>query len=161
MPKGGTTMTSRLSTLATPHFLTRNGLASMQGQMDQLFDRLFNGGDAQPDAGWGFAPLSIFEDAERVRVDIDLPGISKEDIQVTVVPGELQVMAERKAAQAEQGPMYNERRYGKTQRAIRLPDAIDPDSTHAELHDGVLSVTLSKRPEAQPKRISIMANQAP
>jgi HSP20 family protein len=49
----------------------------------------------------------------------------------------------------------DERRYGKVTRTVTLPESIDPESIAGKLTDGVLHVTVAKRPEAQPKRIEI------
>jgi len=48
--------------------------------------------------------------------------------------------------------------YGRFERLISLPDVVGPDSIEAKLHDGILSITLQKKPEAQPKKVAIKAN---
>ena len=151
-------MNSLLSTLSTPRFAVRNGVATMQQERDQLFDRLFNCDNAtEMNAGAWYAPLAVWEEDERVHLEVEMPGIAKGDVELTILKGRLHIVAERKMPQDQRKYQYNERRYGRFERVINLPDAIDLDAIQAELHDGVLSITLLKCPAAQPKRISVAA----
>ena len=88
-------------------------------------------------------------------VELELPGVSKDDIDVTVHNGMVRVSGERKLPEGNRNYWVNDRVYGPFDRAINLPEDVDADSIDAELSDGVLRITLSKKPEAQPKKIAV------
>jgi HSP20 family protein len=118
---------------------------------DNLFGHFFRPGEV---ALW-HAPASIWEDTSAFHVELDAPGVAKEDVELTFDKGVLQVTLERKAPEGERTNWHNERGYGKVTRSISLPDTIDPETLSAELTNGVLQVTVTKRPEAQPKKIDV------
>jgi len=101
------------------------------------------------------APLSVWEADDAYHVELDVPGVSKEQIDVTFEKGTLQIVAERKQPAEERAGLHEERVYGKVTRSLNLSDSVDPDSIAAELNDGVLRVTVAKVPEIQPRRIDI------
>ena len=101
------------------------------------------------------APLSVWEADDAYHVELDLPGVSKEDIEVTFEKGTLQIVADRKAPEDERKGLHEERVYGKVTRSLTLSESVDAESIAAELTDGVLHVTVAKVPEVQPKRIDI------
>ena len=80
---------------------------------------------------------------------------TKEDVELTFDKGALQVSLERKAPEGERTTWHNERGYGKVSRSVSLPDTVDPNTITAELTNGVLHVTITKLPEAQPKKIDV------
>ena len=77
---------------------------------------------------------------------------------MTVENGQLSVTLERSAGDEPPKYAYNERRFGKVTRTVDLPDTVDPDSVEAELRNGVLHVSIAKRPETQPRRVEIRTN---
>jgi len=101
------------------------------------------------------APLALWEDESQVYLEIDMPGVASEGLDVTVEKGLLQIAAQRKAAESERKVIADHRRYGKFEHLLKLPEHIDADSVQAELHDGVLTITLAKKPQVQPKRIEV------
>ncbi len=101
------------------------------------------------------APLSVWEADDAYHVELDLPGVSKEDIELTFEQGTLQIVADRTAPEGERKGLHEERVYGKVTRSLSLSESVDPDSIAAELTNGVLHVTVAKVPEVQPKRIDI------
>lgn len=123
--------------------------------VDRLFDEWFHGfNGASTNAA---APWAWWEDDAGVHLEIELPGVKKDDLELVVHKGQLQLKCERKAEEGREY-RYNDRRYGKFERTIGLPETIDTENVQAEMRDGVLYVTLSKRPEVQPKRISVQAS---
>lgn len=123
--------------------------------MDRDFDRFF-GGERQGRAVEApAAPLSLWEDEEHVFVEVDVPGLAKEDLDLTVRDGRLWITGERKFPQGDVKSWYDERRYGRFERVISLSDLVDPDSIEASLENGVLSITLAKKAEARTHRITI------
>ena len=101
------------------------------------------------------APLSVWEADDAYHVELDVPGVTKEDIEVTFEKGTLQIAAERKAPSEERKGLHEERIYGTVSRSLSLSEAVDPDSIGAELTNGVLHITVAKVPEVQPKKINI------
>ena len=75
-----------------------------------------------------------------------LPGVEKDDVEVTVAGNRLMIEAEREFEEVDEKEEFyrHELGYGKLTRTIALPDEVDPDNGHAELKDGILKVTLPK-----------------
>jgi len=127
------------------------------GSLDQLFESFFgspSGGDSSATPSWR-APASIWEDDDHFCVEVELPGVGKEDIDVTVDMDVLRITAERKPPADERTYLHLERRYGRLERTFSLPDTVDGESVEAEYRRGVLHVKLAKKPESQPKKISV------
>jgi HSP20 family protein len=120
-------------------------------EVDTLFSHFF-----RPDEGatWR-APASIWEAENVFHIEMDAPGVAKEDVELTFDKGALQVTLERKPPEGERTSWHNERGYGKISRSVSLPETVDPNTITAELTNGVLHVTITKRPEAQPKKIEV------
>ena len=124
-------------------------------EVDDLFDRFF--GDFNGSSmtrGWN-APVAIWDDEQYVYVEVEVPGLSRDELEVVVHQGSLRIWGERKTTEENRNYWYNERTFGRFERLITLPDVVDSETIAAEMHDGVLSVKLTKRPEAQPKKIAI------
>jgi HSP20 family protein len=120
-------------------------------ELDHLFNHFFR----PEEVGMWRAPASIWEVADTYHLELNAPGVQKEDVELTFNKGSLQVTLERKAPQGERTNWHNERGYGKVTRSVSLPDTVDPNSITAELANGVLHVTITKRPESQPKKIEV------
>jgi len=139
--------------------LTTNRLRELMpgnwaGQFDNLFDQFF-----APIAARGiqayYVPASVWEDSDSYHVEMDVPGVLRENVDLTYENGTLRITTERLAPEDGRAGLVDERRYGKVTRTVTLPESIDPDSIFAELNNGVLHVHVAKKPEAQPKRIEI------
>ena len=100
------------------------------------------------------APLTLWEDAQAVYLEMDVPGIAHEDLDVAIQKGRLTIKGQRKAAHAPEFS-YQERYFGEFERSVMLDEWVDPTSIEATLRDGVLHLKLSKKPEAQRQKISI------
>jgi len=120
-------------------------------EVDQLLGQFFR---AEEVSGWR-APASIWEAENVFHIEVDAPGVSKENVELTFEKGTLQVSLERKAPEGERTNWHNERGYGKVSRSVALPETVDPNTITAELTNGVLHVTITKLPEAQPKKIDV------
>jgi HSP20 family protein len=129
-------------------------------EVDDLFDRFFGdlagNGNSGMTRGWK-APVAIWDDEQHVYVEVEIPGVCRDDLELVIHQGSLRIWGERKFAEENRNYWYNERAYGRFERLIALPDTVDADSIEAELHDGILSVQLTKKPEAQPKKVAIKA----
>ena len=123
------------------------------GQFDNLVDQFFGPGARGIQAY--FVPASVWEDGNSYHVELDVPGVARESVELTYEKGTLRITTERTAPEEQRNGLVDERRYGKVTRTVTLPESIDPESISAELNNGVLHVTVNKKPEAQPKRIEI------
>lgn len=130
------------------------GFEAARQEMDRLFDRFFPRDARGLSPSW-YAPLAIWDDNEQLHVEVELPGVSKDDLEVVVHQGMLRIAGERKAPEGQRNYWHSERRYGRFERSLTLPEGLDWDSIQADLKDGVLCITLSKKPEAQPKKITV------
>jgi HSP20 family protein len=101
--------------------------------------------------------IDVVERPEDVLVEVDLPGVDRKSLDVTVENGLLTIKAERKATAApEQSTCHcYERPRGTFYRAIQLPEEALSEKVEATYEDGVLRIVLSKRPEAKPRKIAV------
>lgn len=130
----------------------------LRSEMDQLFDRFFNGngGDIVRQPVW--APrLNLAQTEKAYEVSVELPGMSIEDINVELKNGDLWITGEQKQQLEEKDKTWHrvERYYGQFRRVIRLGDDVDPTHVDAEYRDGILNVSVHKKEGAQTKKIEI------
>jgi HSP20 family protein len=140
-------LTNRFMTLPEP-------FDTVVREMDQVFDRVL---PSRSTTTGRKAPVALWEDEEKVFLEIEVPGIAEEDLDVTVRDGQLIIAGERKTAKKSGKCWYNEHKYGRFERVIALSDMFETDSIDAELSGGILYLTLHKKPSARPHRISIKA----
>lgn len=102
-------------------------------------------------------PVDIEVSDAEIRFTADLPGVEKDQIEVSVDGGVLSIRAKRNAESSteQDGYVRRERSYGEYSRSFQLPDVADLDSLKAAYKDGVLTVTLAKKKEAQPRQIKV------
>ena len=136
-------------------------LELVQRDFDHLLGRLFHGNGTQ-DGGARLAPygVDIREDQDHFYVEAELPGFKKDDIDVTLENQTLTISGERreevKKGDEKKGELLlNERRYNRFLRSFTLPPTVDEQSVNAKLADGVLTITLNKREESKPRKISV------
>jgi HSP20 family protein len=124
--------------------------------IDSLFDRFFRDEvDLNHSSrGWGFVPVSLWQDDNNIYVEADLPGVAEKDLEVTVHNRVLTIKAERHDEDSRKYA-FNGRTFGALERAVVLPDSVDSSQVDAKLANGILSVTLPKHPEARPKKIAV------
>jgi len=129
--------------------------------MKEFFNDLtpfFDSGDMLSERASDFMPhIDIRETDKNVEVTVDLPGMNKKDIEVAVDEGVLSISGERKDERKKEddGRVYYERRYGRFERCVRLPENVDGDKIEGEYKDGVLTLNIPKRPETKPERKKI------
>jgi len=135
----------------------------MRQEFDSLFDRFF--GDFWDGHGGAMirgpqVPVSIWDDEQNIYVEVELPGVAREDVEVVVQDGSLHLRGERKRPSENKNReyWYNEREFGRFERVISLSEMVDPEQIEAEMHCGILSIKLVKKPEARRKRIEIKSN---
>jgi HSP20 family protein len=111
-----------------------------------------------------FVPaVDVYEDAQKLVLKLEVPGISREDLDIRVEGRTLTVKGERKFESEEKEENFHriERRYGSFVRSFTLPATVNTDEVSATSQDGVLSISLSKKPEAKPKQIEVKVGGAP
>lgn len=110
-----------------------------------------------PTLTWGGLPIAVWEDADWFTIEVDVPGVKQDEIDLTIHQGVLTVRGERKPAEGRKY-LHNSQTYGKFERVVSLPETVDADRHEANLVDGVLQVRFAKSPAAQPKKIAIQRN---
>ena len=131
-------------------------VVALQNRMNSLF-RDLNEGDS-PLTTASFVPaVDIYEDAQKVMLKLEVPGIEEKDLDVRVENNTLTVKGERKFEKEEKEENFHriERRYGSFYRAFTLPSTVDTENVKASYNAGVLKLELNKKAEAQPKQIKI------
>jgi HSP20 family protein len=132
---------------------------ALQRDMNRILDDFTRGfGVAGPSRnGWSGAwpHVEVSESDNEVKVIAELPDMEQKDVEVSLHEGVLTLKGEKKSE--NKGAVYSERWHGQFQRSLQLGPEVDPDKVNASFKNGVLTVTLAKRPEAQSqvKRIPI------
>jgi HSP20 family protein len=100
--------------------------------------------------------LDVVEEQNRYVIRADLPGLTRDDIEITYQDGVLTLKGEKKAHNGNAGRVYCRERFeGKFGRNVQLPQKIDVEKIEAAFQDGVLELVLPFTPEAQPRKIEI------
>jgi HSP20 family protein len=134
-----------------------------QREFDTMLNRFFGGREVGAANGGGYlAPyaVDVREDGDHLYVEAELPGFKKDEIDITLENQTLTISAERRseAKNGEQSKgemLLHERRYTRFQRSFTLPPTVNEQSVNAKLNDGVLTITLNKREETKPRKISV------
>ncbi len=130
-------------------------LTRLRDQLDRMFD--------EPDfavsdlfTGWNPA-VDIFEDKDKLTVKAELPGFKREDIDVSLHENSLILAGERKHEEEHKGGQFHrsERFYGRFQRSVPLPFAVDADKIDAWYREGILTITLPKSEKSKAKQIEV------
>ena len=109
-----------------------------------------------------FVPdFEVKETPEAYVFKADLPGVRDEDLDISITRNRIVISGKREAeARNENDTFYAyERSYGSFTRAFTLPEGADTDNVRAELKDGVLTLTVPKKPEQQPKKVEVKPQQ--
>ena len=131
-----------------------NQLQQLQQEMNQLFSRW--GDDGGRWTG-GYPAVNVWDDADQVFVEAELPGLNLKDLEIYVTGGnQLTIKGERKPPVPEKGVWHRqERSFGKFSRSLTLPFNVDADKVNARFENGVLLVTLPKHESARPRKIVV------
>ncbi len=129
-----------------PAFATRSPLAGLESEIDRLFSTAL-ADFATPSYAPRF-PVDLYEDNDNAYVRAELPGVSRDDINLEMVDGYLTLSATRK----QDGQTFS------LTRSVSIPEAVQADKVTAAYADGVLTVTLPKQEKAKPRKIAINVN---
>jgi HSP20 family protein len=106
--------------------------------------------------GRGQPAVNMWEASEAVLVELEVPGLKADQVEISVVGNQLSLRVDRPELKQE-GVTYHrrERPIGSFTRVLRLPVEVDADRVEAELRDGVLTITLPKAESAKPRKIAV------
>jgi HSP20 family protein len=130
----------------------------LSGSLDRVLDELFRPALWQaPASGLPAVRIDVREDDKAYTVFADLPGVKKDAIHVQIHGDEVAITAETRRETAKEGTAWlaTERRFGKVQRRIVLPQELDESAAEARFADGVLELTLPKKAQQAVKRIEV------
>ncbi|MBN2023239.1 MAG: Hsp20/alpha crystallin family protein [Pirellulales bacterium] len=129
----------------------------LREEMDRLLSGFFGDGN-QPAARRGHPAVNVWETNESLWVELEVPGLKGDELDVSVVDNELSIKIERLDVH-EDGVTYHrrERAVGAFARVLRLPVEVDANRVTAEMKHGVLTIELPKAPSARPRKIQVIA----
>jgi HSP20 family protein len=138
-------------------------MSLLQNQMNRLFNSALQGwpdGDSNGTTSWTPA-ADIYESDNELTVNLDLPGVDPNMVDIRVENNTLTIRGERHFEEKQKENFHRvERSYGPFARAFTLSTFVDPDKIRASYKAGVLSITLPKAEAAKPKRIQIAGTTA-
>ena len=130
-------------------------VALLQKRLNTIFNDFAAPGES---GGSTFVPaVDVYEDAEKLVLKLEVPGVKPEDLDIRLENHTLTIKGERRFESNEKAENFHriERRFGSFVRSFTLPQTVDGESVSAAADAGVLTVTLSKKAEAQPKQIKV------
>ena len=134
---------------------------ALLSRFQRQFDRAHTSdADGSTSATVSWIPhVDIHEEAERFLVVADVPGVDGKDIEITAEKGVLTVRGERRTEKKATDEGFNrvERAHGTFARRFTLPESADAEGIKASHVNGVLEISIPKRPQEQPRRISVQA----
>lgn len=136
-------------------------LSDLRNEIDRLFELPLASLSQSTQLLSDWTPaLDVHEDKNNIIVKAELPGMKKEEIEISLHDGSLSISGERKAEQkyADAEVYRAERFVGRFQRTLALPSAVAVEKVKAQYKDGVLTITLPKTEEAKPKQIEVQAS---
>lgn len=136
-------------------------LADLSQELDRLFEAPIAGFNRASQVLGTWSPaLEAFEDKDNFVIKVELPGVKKEDVKVSLENGSLTIAGERRSETKDEDAEvhHTERFYGRFERTLSLPKDIAADRVKAQYQDGILTVTLPKTEQAKPKQIDVSVN---
>lgn len=133
-------------------------LVSIQNELNRLFGRTYAGAEGGQGSAW-LPPLDIFETKDRFVVNVELPGVDQDSVDVSVEDSTLVIRGEREFYRDVSEDSFHrvERRYGAFARSLSLPTTADPERIEASFDKGVLTIEVPKVELAKPRKITIKA----
>jgi HSP20 family protein len=138
-------------------------LDELRRRMDRLWDEYDSGGEPYFEvsarrASW--PRVNLFDTGASLVIEAELPGLADKDVQLTINQEVLTLRGERRPDGPEGYSVHRQERLpAKFARSFTLPVKIDPEKASASLNAGVLTITLPKAPEAQPRQIAVRTQQ--
>ena len=137
-----------------------DGVFNSRQGLDRAFDKFFFNSDDESGALRNWSPVTdVRESEDGLLVTLELPGLTTEDVKITVENGVLSISGEKKqeAKEGEANGTYHlaERRYGRFERTLRLPRGVDTDKVRAKFNNGLLNIDIPKSETAKKKEVEI------
>lgn len=136
-------------------------LTDLRDEINRLFEAPFGEAAGETEFFTGWTPaLDVYEDKNHLLVKVELPGMKKEDLQLSLHDNTLTISGERKSErkEGETESSRTERFFGRFQRTVTLPKPVDTGKVNARYKDGILTVTMAKTEECKPKQIEVRAS---
>ena len=133
-------------------------LMSIQNELNRLFSRTFGGETEGPRGAW-VPSVDVYETGDRFVVHAELPGVSADQVDISVEDSTLTIQGERRFYEGvDEGSFHRlERRFGPFARTLALPQTADPNRIEASFDAGILTIEIPKREEAKPRKVTIKA----
>ncbi|MDT5157329.1 MAG: hypothetical protein QOH51_1686 [Acidobacteriota bacterium] len=139
-------------------------LKTLQDEVNRLFSTNFSRSYGEEGFARGaWTPnVDIFENKDEIVLEAELPGMNREDFELTIENNVLTLRGERRFEKKDEADNYHrvERAYGAFSRSFTLPQTVSPENANAEYKNGVLRVALHKREEVKARRIEIKGESA-
>ena len=126
----------------------------LRRMLDQTFGSFGLSSLVTESVGWS-PPVDIEEQDNAYVIEAELPGVQKDDVNIELVSNELMITGEIKEREREGILRKRTRRIGRFEYRVRLPEQVDADNVEASLKDGVLSVRVPKREQAERRTIQV------
>jgi HSP20 family protein len=139
--------------------MTINDFRTLQTRFFEPFFGRFNFADDELHSGTWAPPVDVAEEADKILVRVEVPGMNENDLRVRYEDGLLTISGERQFEQKETRNYHRiERSYGSFARSFSLPRNVDANKISAAYKNGVLEIEIPKPEEAKPKQIAINVN---
>jgi HSP20 family protein len=133
-------------------------MMALRNRIDHLIERTFT----RPRGEWlatifDYPAIDMYESDGKIKIDVPLPGVKPEEVELTITGNTLTLKGERKAKEEvkEDNYYYHEMHYGAFTRSVTLPETVDVKQPEASFENGVLTVSFPKLATVEPKRIEI------
>jgi HSP20 family protein len=135
-------------------------LTNLRDEINRLFEAPYSDGGSDVFNTWAPA-LDVYEDKDNLTVRAELPGLKKEDIDISLHENTITISGERKHEKKYEATNTSrrERFFGRFTRSLMLPKQVKADQVKASYKDGILTVTLPKAEEAKPRQIQVEGNE--
>ena len=133
---------------------------NMQREINKMFDNFFRGGTLE-DGSLGSSvwtpAVDVEERDDEYQVKVELPGVNKDDVKITMQDNVLTIRGEKKQEKESKNSNYHrvERSYGSFQRSFTLPTSVKHDKIEASYKEGILTIGLPEAEDAKPKHIEV------
>jgi HSP20 family protein len=152
---------TRISPFRTP----LSDVVLLQNRLNSVFSDLprFTGEQESLSGGSFVPPVDVYEDAHKVVLKLEVPGVKQEDLDIRLENQTLTVKGERRFEKEEKEENFRriERSYGSFVRSFTVPQTVDTESVGANYDAGVLTIMLNKKAEAKPKQVKISVGSVP
>ena len=134
-----------------------SGIFSVPRELDRFMEEALGSWGRGENLHEWFPVTDVSETPESLTLRLEVPGLSRDQLKISVENNTLTVRGEKKQETSSEDETFHrtERSFGAFERSFTLPPYVDTDTVKASLHDGVLAVTLPRREEAKAREISI------